>query len=255
MDLASHDISDPILLELELRACGIDMHEDGSRSITIDDSSIRCVDLIECLSLANEEIRKLKNELFREWERLAHVANLIVKNPEYNESGCLGNLLFLNSVKKAWRLADIFDDLEEVVPLIKKILNCDISSIGENLVEQFNNVYTTIKTLHVLVMSKIYRNNVIKQLLCLKKTASIAGPWSNLDLPFFERVWNYDDKSEHQEYMTNRTLARQNQIRYNHENNSYGYYLVWPEMRTRNPYRYGDQESSPYPQRLYLSIP
>ena len=248
-----NDIPDILLLKCELNACGITQDDTKFYRIEIKNEDVLCADLEDCLNWSEKEINRLKKNLFENWQKIGDIARNITSYPEYNDSCSLNNILFLNSVKKIYLLSTGFDELEEISSEIMKIFNVDISKIDESLVSQFNDVYLNIRILHDLLMKEIYRGMIIRQNAKFEKQASVAGSWANLDLVWEERIFPYDDQSEHEEYMRSRTKAKQQQLRYNSEYRN-GIYYTWQELR-RNPYRFGDAKSSPYPQRMQLSIP
>ena len=248
------DIPDEQLIEIELRANGAVKQEDGTFVFHVCGEKMVCP-FCECVSICNNELEGLKEKLWNEWQMLGHVAELATKEPHFNETSCLDNLLFLNYVKKAYLFSRMFDDLSNVSQAINRIFRCDISRINEDLVRQFNASYIEVKTLHVMVMKEIYRGKLLKRYGKLKKTASISGPWANLDLPFLERVYPYDNNSEHEEYMENRTRTKQQQTRYNPEKNMFGIFYSWEDLR-RNPYDWSKwKEESSVPVRYQTSIP
>ena len=100
-------------------------------------------------------------------------------------------------------------------------------------------------------MKEIYRSMLISRYISITKTASISGPWAQLDLPMLERVfpWSSDEG-----WFRERTKARQEQTRYRPEYNLFGIFYSWEELR-RAPYRFGSKTDSVYPSRLQLQIP
>ena len=247
-------IPDAQLLTLELSALDVNENEDRSFSMIFGTKDVLCRDLVECLRESQEETTALKQQLRGLWKRLDRLACQIMDEPEHNDEGCVANILFLSSVKKVHLLSMVFDELKETTGIIEKIFNIDISHVNKDFVICFNELALAVKLLHVLVMKEIYRSKVIRQNLRLIKGASIAGPWSNLDLPMLERQWLWNEPGGDEEYMRDRTRAKQKQTRYNPEYNFFGIYYSWEDLR-RNPYRVGDEEESPYPQRRQLSIP
>jgi len=247
----SNTIPDELLVEIELTANGIVKQPCGAFLLQVAGDEVRCP-FDQCAEICRNELNGLKCELWDAWELLGHLADLIVSEPQYNDSSCLDNLLFLNSVKKAHLFSVLFDELLPVSQSIQKILSCDIAHIDEQLVQQFNEIYVGIKTLHALVMKEIYRCKLLRKYSVLNKAAGISGPWANLDLPMKERVWPWE---EDEQWFNERTQARQKQTRYNPEYNMYGVYFEWRD-ENRNPYRFEDRKTdSPYRSRHQISIP
>ena len=253
MNIDDNFIPDNELLKYELDACGVNDNEDGSYSILIGNNEIICADLMKCAEASNNEVNRLKKELFSFWEKLGHITYNIISKPKYNDTQTLTNILFLNNVKKARLLSLAFDDLEEISSVIIKIYQLDISHIDEDLITVFNDLYLSVRSYHLLVMKELYRRKVIYQYMSLTKIATIAGPWSNLTIPQKERVWEWDADGD-EEWFNEKEHAKKKQTRYNPEYNAFGVFYSWDEPR-RNPYRAGDKINSPYPQRDALSIP
>ena len=253
--MVTNDIPESILIDRELAATGLVRQPCGAYLVKSRGTEERCPLLENCLECSKSELSSLKRETFKSWDRLSNIAKQMVEKPEYNDSSCIDNLLFLSNVKKAYLLAKMFDELDGVAAAIRKVFDLDISAIDEDLVCVFNNVYTITRVMHTLIMSETYRNMLINRALGLKKIASIQGPWSHLDLPMNERIWDGSEGSEDEEYLQNRSKAKQSQLRYNPEYDKHGFFYVFPEERTRAPYRLEDRDDQVYPSRNYLRIP
>lgn len=239
------------LLEHELSACGIKV-SDGIIKIRVDNNPVMCASIDEALKLVKTKFSQTKQNLFEKWQMLGHLASEIVNKPAYNDVACLGNILFLHNVKTIHVFSLLFDELEETSKSIRALFDVDIASINHSFIEQFNDMYLEIKILHTHAMREIYRMTILKQYTKLNKTASISGPWSNLDLPMLERAYPWYPEEE--EYQSQRTTARQKQSRYNPEYSSMGHYFDWVDVRN-SPYRFGEWAESPYPSRNQLHIP
>ena len=241
-----------ILLQNELTACGV-QQTDSCYTMHIDNEEVQCTDLTDCMAKTVAEIKQLKQKGLKEWESLAHIADQIVEQPKYSQIGCLNNLLFLNNIRKVHELSLLFDELMEVSSSIQKLKYIDVSHVSTNLVKDFNDLYLSLRVLHTLILQRMYRNKVIMQIMKMFKTASITGPWSNLDLPSLERQWKFD--SEEEEYFKNREDAKKNQARYNPTYDIHGVFFEWVD-RNIPPYLWSDRATeSPYKSRLQISIP
>jgi len=249
-------ISEAHLIEIELSAHGIINQDDKSSHFDIDEEGRFTTVLLENLSMCENTIRELKEELWNGWKMIGHLSDIIISSPEYNETSCFENILFLNYVKKIYLFSLVFDELEDVSHKLKAVFNCDIVNIDENIVQDFNEQYIEIKVLHNILMKELYIQNLIKRYLSFKnvKIASVQGPWGNLDLPMKERQWEWYDDGE-EAYQRERTETKQKQTRYNKEDNFFGIFFSWEDLR-RSPYSWDTRkQNSDYPIRDQISIP
>lgn len=230
----------------------ITQDEDGF-IVRVGEETMSGVSLGECKVLVQEGIRELKKEIWEEWQDLANVAELVSHNTTGNP-GTIENLYFLNSVKKSFLLSRRFSELSLISDTLYQLYNIDVSDVHQNLVSEFNEQYLRVKLLHKLIMQETYRLHLIdafSRVLAIKQ-AQVSGPWSNLDLPMKERVWEW---SEDEEEFDLRERSRREQVRYNPEYTKEGFYYVWQDL-TRDPYRFEDiKKDSPYKSRHQLLIP
>lgn len=239
------------LFRRELVITEIKQLDDGSFKAQVGDESV-CGPLPYIKQCIKEAIRELKRHVWTLWDSLACLADVIAYGQGCNV-GNLQNAIFLNSVKRAYLLSSQFSSLRPVTSLLFDILKMDISRISDEHVERFNRMYLSIRMAHYLIMKERYRLQVITRFMSNTKVAQISGPWANLDLPMKERVWEWDDEED--EYFDSRDKAKKEQVRYNPENDKYGFYFIWQDL-TRDPYRFEDmKEDSPYKSRHLLTIP
>lgn len=238
------------LLRLELNAFDINI-KDGQYHVKVGDCWLECKSLDECLSRLQDGNKELKNILLETWNHLEDIANLILHN-EYKNEGSINNLLFLNSVEKSHALASRFTQLEETTKTIEKLLFIDIKIVSNELIHRFNIQYLKATLLHYLIMQNMYRISLVKRYAKTIKTAQVSGPWANLDLPMEERMWSYSDDED---YFESRQKARRQQARYNPEYTN-GFYYVWQDFASRDPYRFEDikNDEQPYKGRHILQI-
>jgi hypothetical protein len=98
----------------------------------------------------------------------------------------------------------------------------------------------------------------LRSMMDKSKNTRVAGPYdststgwySNLDVPMFERVWEYNEDDD---YLEDRDKAISNQPRYNPEYDRNGFYFVWNEPR-REPTAWARilEGDSVYPSRKIL---
>ena len=240
-------------LSMELEMFGINQISSGQYEVEIGDEKLRCNSFKECSEKITEGLEELKDSIFDKWQDLDAVANLISNN-DWKNAGGLDNLLFIHNVKSAYLLVSLFSDLDNIKKSIFSLFNIDIAEASDILISKFNKIYIQIKVIHRLIMKEMYKLDLIKKHSQINKVAqSVSGPWANLDLPMNERMWEWDDGET--EYFENRTKEKRSQSRYNPEYNKQGFYYVWPEPASRDPYLFSDRlESSPYKSLLNLSV-
>ncbi|MFQ5787894.1 MAG: hypothetical protein ACE5H1_07920 [Thermodesulfobacteriota bacterium] len=244
-------INDIELLRIEMKAFDIVKDADGY-SIKIGDTTTSVPTLQKCQEALNQGILEIKERLFYSWQDLNQII-LRILNQSGRNRGNLDNLLFLNAIKKSYRLSSIFPEFNEITANLVKLLDTDIEQTDTHLINHFNTEYIDIHSLHHLMMNEMYRKKLISRFMRLTKQSQISGPWANLDLPMKERVWEYDE--EEQSYFDNRMKSRRQQTRYNSEDTAQtGFYFVWNDL-TRSPYSFDNfKKDSPYKSRFQLTI-
>lgn len=226
------------LLEMEMRMFGIIQLDSGKYSLEIGDENNEVESLDECGHIIQDRIRHLKFHLYNKLKEFNDIINNIRNTKETNFPS-FDNVIFLANIRKAYDLTILFSSLSFVTNSITRLFNLDIINISNEVINKFNNCYLFIRTLHSLIMRENYRKLLIEKYLEKNKIASISGPWANLDLDMSERMWS---GKEDEEYFEGRQNDRRAQGRYNPEYDVNGYYLVWPEAGTREPYTFDDIE-------------
>ncbi len=247
----NHEAADQ-LLESELVSFDIFRSPSGNYRIEIGDETISAESAEECIQFIQEGLQELKSSVWQKWQDLENLADLIAQNDSGN-TGSVDNLIFLHSVRRSYLLASLFSELDNIRNSIKQLFYVDVSSVNDSLISQFNQTYLMCKLIHRLIMQELYRIKLLRRYQCLHKSAGVAGPWSNLEVPIEERAWAWEDGEE--EYFSGRQKQRREQVRYNPEYNSDGFYFVWQDL-SRDPYKFEDMsKDSPYKSRLLLSVP
>lgn len=241
---------DTLLLINEISFFGINK-EDSAYRVDLGDEEVYVNSLDECNQLIRSGLKELISYIFELWQDLNRTALILIENTSGNHS-ILDNIIFLNSAKKSYYLSRRFSELSSISQTLLLLLNSDIKDVHPDLIQKFNHTYISIKCVHQLILTQIYRLKLIKQLSLLNKTAQIAGPWANIDLPMSERAWSFADDEE---YLHGRSRARREQTRYNPETNEAGFYYVFQD-RNRDPYLFEDyKDESPYPSNPAARIP
>jgi len=245
------EFSERHLLRSELSSFNIFPRDGGKYDLSIGDEHFHGLSLQECGAMISEAVAELKQELRGEWDDLASIARIIAQNKDGNP-GTLDNVYFLVSVKRAYAISKRFSQLQEVTASIQSLFDVDVSEVNGELIGEFNYAYLKVRLLHKLVMGELYRLKLIEKYSKMVRSAQVSGPWSNLDLPMKERVWEWSEEEQEEGL---REKAKKEQPRYNPEYNKEGFYFVWQDY-SRDPYRFEDRdEDSPYKGRNQLAIP
>ncbi len=252
MDAPNQKLNEELvpILAIELRIYRINRLKDGQYEVKIGDQQLKLPSLSDCATCIEESLKEVKAQLYECWKKLARTCHLLVSRTGRNIPQ-IENTLLLSNLKRTYELAGYFSDLEFASAAIQQVFYKDITQLDPELVSNVNDCCTEIRCFHSVVMRELYRLRLIKRFQKLTKTAQVSGPWSNLDLPAAERMWDYE---EDEEYFANRRSDRRAQTRYNPEYTTDGYYLVWQDY-SRDPYLFGDKDNSPYKSRDILTIP
>jgi hypothetical protein len=246
----SKDYADKTNLILAEMACyNIARDGDGYR-LKVGDEEVSCANLSECREYINRALKELKDFIWDKWGSLAQLSESILKSPSHNDRG-LDLVYLLANVKKSITLANRFSDLRDVESMLREMCDLDVAQVDPDDAKKFNTLCQQIRVVHHLIMREIYRLKLVDE--ASTKTASIAGPWQNLDLEMDERVWEWDDSEE--EYFGERQKEKRDGPRYNPEYNPQGFYF-WFDDKNRDPYLWEDRkDESPYPSHTHTSIP
>lgn len=240
------------LLEKELRIRGITPLEGGK--FRIDDAEMLAPQAIRFFT---DKANKNKSLLLGLWQELSS----ILSHPSVGAGDQNSQRLFIPALESLHHLASYFDTLHDqgIVDAIYAALCRDIATFSGRFMMRVVEYRLGIEWTHHLIMRDLYLSAVLRRYLKLfpqvgVTTASgVGGPWSNLDLPMQERVFEWDDIAEE---MEGRTKDRQSQPRYYMGLEDYhsprvkeGFY--WEEHR-RFPYDFNDEDNNPYPHRNLL---
>jgi len=182
---------------------------------------------------------------------------LLADFPQVNRQiDFLKERLFINILKKMSFLENMIFNSDK----IKYYLDKDISEFNIDSIEKAIEGFSVLKLLFRLISRKEYILRLLRFSLLgedkinsypnIKLAKGVQGPWSRLDLPLKERVWEWRDIEE--EMMgKRRDFQRQKRYRngflnYNQPGVGEGHY--WRELRTE-PYLWSDRfNDSPYQQ-------
>jgi hypothetical protein len=169
--------------------------------------------------------------------------------------------LFLPAVESLYRMALSFTSLFKrgVVGSLYAVMCKDSADLSSRFMRKFIEYRLGIEWTHHLIMKDNYICAVLADYK-KQKSASLMpvargtpGPWSNLDLPYGERVYPW---SQVEDELTSRTKQREAQPRYtmgleSYNNPRVGEGFVWEEVR-RYPYDFDSEEDNIYPHRNLL---
>lgn len=245
-------LSDCDILLQEMYAMNIfPSHSEEKCTISLGDELLHLESTQQCLEYIKHAVSELKHYIWQKWQQCCKISDDILDCHKVNHGG-IDNLLYLSNVKKILLLSRSFSNLQHVTELVKLLFNKDIIEIDNDLIKQFNIISINIMCTHSLIMTEIYRANILNKFNKMHKVSQVAGPWANLDLPMSERAWSW---TEDEDYFEERKKTRRSQARYNPEYNKNGFYYTWADY-TRDPYLFTDREdNSPYRSNRYISIP
>lgn len=201
-----------------------------------------------------------KRILLRLWTEVAeHLGQ-----KETGEPCPVARSMFVPAVQSLYALASNFAKLHEngVVAALKQALNNDSNAYSRLIMSKVVEFRLAIDWVHHLVRRDLYLCALIdayrRSLQDHQVVArGVAGPWSNLDLPMQERVFEWEDIEEE---VAGRERDKRNQRRYRMGLENYGTGdfspnegFFWREIRNE-PYSFDDDSSNTYPHRSLLWV-
>jgi len=201
-----------------------------------------------------------KKILLRLWGEVSEV----LQKKETGDSDEMSELLFVPAIKGLYVLSSQFKYLKEngVCESLKAALSSDSNSFSRLVMNKVIDFRLAIEWMHHLIRRNMYLQYLIEyHRISLKsknvEASGVSGPWSNLDLPMEERVFEWKDIEEE---VAGREKDKRNQRRYRMGLENYGTGdhspnegFYWREMRNE-PYSFGDESSNPYPHRNLLWV-
>lgn len=241
------------LVKTELAMYGILLRPDGDCTVVRNGERQETNVLQEVRRLSSEikENQRLYDELWSE------VVSLLTTRPAaISAGGEITSCIFTESIKRLYRIAHKKGLVQEKI-LLKEHLRRDVNSFSENYMSNVIDYKIGLEWLDHVIGADKYRLRLLSAYLRLKNNpktvTALAGPWSNLDLPMEERVWDYVDEQESTE---GREKDKQDQQRYklpDTYNDPYeieeGFY--YREIRNE-PYSFDDEDNNTYPHRNLL---
>ena len=195
------------------------------------------------------------------WQDLTKM--IVADNQKNNGSSSLCPV-FANALRSLYYLSASFQKLHEIgaVSALKTALSRDATTFSTTTLSKTIEFYLAIEWVDFLIRQDIYLRSLIRSYLRHNRERAIvargpAGPWSNLDLPMQERVWEWSDQEEE---TSGRERDKQNQFRYtkgleNYGNGDYSFNAdaghYWRAINLE-PYDFDDDSESLYPKREML---
>jgi len=149
---------------------------------------------------------------------------------------------FFKSLKSALN-TDYIDFAKDVICSVPDYKMCIDWAIRKN-----SSLAYVRSLLRFVLSGQVFTNTEV-----VKTARGVSGPWSNLDLPMLERVFEWEDIEDE---VKGRQKDKQHQRRYRKGFENYnapgvgeGHY--WRELRNE-PYSWYSQEDNPYPHRNVL---
>lgn len=247
----------------ELSSYGIQLLEGYNCKLLINGQLVE-KHIKEVKQLLDQEIEENKNLLCSLWDELCENINSDKEGSSSIDTKIAN--LFVYSLQDLSKWLLMFDPTEVsyYASVIEHKLQKDILSFSDDQINNTIDYKICIDWIHRLINKLIYVRKLIKfashgkhqvNQLKIVEAKGIGGPWSNLDLPMKERVWNWWEEDEN---FRNRGREIRHQRRYrkglqNYNNGgSVGEGHYWREIRNE-PYSWANRSTeSPYPGRNTL---
>lgn len=219
------------------------------------------------------EVRRMLGSYINENLRVfssvwSDVANLLLEvSHESSISDERSIDLFTDSLKSLAMFLDLFDGPNDVKQVIERSLGRDINSFSRHQIKELPNLRIVVDWIHRGVSKQSYVCRLLSfaeqgpdrvRSIQVKFARGISGPWSNLDLPWRERVWEWAEEDENfrgRDYdIRNLRRYRKGLRNYNNDGRvGEGHY--WRELRNE-PFRWSNRyEEDPYPHRNVITRP
>ena len=256
-----------VLLQKELSYYGIRLINDRKCEIRNNEGKIKTQGIIRSIRELNQSIKKQKNNLLFLWKGVVDI--LQMKN--YNRVPIDNKMvdLFVFSLKDLSKFLLCFEDMDEseFQEAIDFALNQDIKSFNKEQIYTLPDYKISIDWIHRYVSRMLYISNLLSFAAIGKKHISkydlklantvklargISGPWSNLDLPFRERIFPFGQEVKKREKAKRRQRRyRKGLENYNAPGVGEGHY--WRELRNE-PFSWNDRKTEdPYPHRNIMT--
>lgn len=246
-------------LDLEIYLHNIHPSQDGC--YVFEQKKMKSEDLI---SFLKNRIKNNKSTILKIWNEINDY--IVSYNIAYKDKLFDSNIeekyinVFINSLKGLYSLCINFNKLHSfgLVSNLYSCINKDIVYFSSSFVLKIIDYKIVIEWLHHLILRDIYIIDLIKKnshISNVKTARGTSGPWSNLDLPMKERVYEWDDDGIEEE-ISGRTQQRKKQERYwagleDYNSPRIRDGFVWREIRN-DPYLFDDEDENTYPHRNVL---
>jgi hypothetical protein len=181
-----------LFVDPELHASGIDMCSNGDVIINHRGNTIHIFDKQDIASVIDDCIERDKQILWKYWKCLGNLSYQMGFCESKNFDPCIGNLLFLSNLKRAFLLSRKFTQLSQVTKFITYLMNSDISLFNPKQIIKFNTLCAKIYALHLSILSNMYRMQLFaSQEVSEKKAFYSPTPGPIYDSEIETRVYPY----------------------------------------------------------------
>ena len=168
--------------------------------------------------------------------------------------------IFIFSIKSLYDLSSYFQSLYDnnTVHYIYECISSDYKRFSFSFMLKIIDYKMVIEWIHHCILKDLYLIDLLSKwnrISKIKTAGGTSGPWSNIDLPMQERVYEWD-KDGVEEELSGRTKQRMKQPRYwtgiegyNDPRVREGF--VWRDIKN-DPYSIEDEDDNPYPHRNLL---
>lgn len=250
------------ILEQELSYFGFKLIR-GGVSFYTQSGALKKYDFEKTRNMLGEEIAFNVKILSSLWY---DVSSLLVVSPikEYTHDP-REIKLFISCLKDMAKFLQMFENAFLQIPkyLVTTALNTDILHFSPEILSEICNHKIAIDWTHRAISRLCYIRRLLKFVCQGRESVNqtkivlargVSGPWSNLDLPLKERVWEWWEEDENFRGR-DRDVRMQRRYKkglenYNSPNVGEGHY--WRELRNEPYSWYSNQSDSPYPMRSVM---
>lgn len=247
------------LLQKELKYYGVASIDNNTFKIKLPDGQLQDKNIIEIVKELNIEIKDQKKNMLFLWTEIEKLLSQNKKNNINNIQDLRIIDLFLFSLRDLYKFISCFNQSakSKFANIILNSLKRDISDFDKNQISQLIDYKIAIDWTHRTIHRLLYMRKLLifatmdRQKIdqyTVKTARGVSGPWANLDLPFFERVFPFEDQ-EIDEISTDKQKQRRyrNNMREFNQDGRVAEGFYWRELRNE-PYSWENRSfDSPYP--------
>jgi len=213
-----------------------------------------------CIKLKQSSIKKNKKLLLSLWKGVAEE----IAKTNTGDSCSITRRIFIPAIKSLYGQSLRFSELRDngVADALKTAIGSDSDNFSGSIMSRVVDFRLAIDWLDYLIRRELYCCCLLNKMQHLLKdrlveARGISGPWSNLDLPMQERVFEWEDIEEEtagrEQDKRKQRRYRQGLDNYGEGDNSPNSGFYWREIRNE-PYAFNDTSETLYPHRNLLWI-